>query len=136
MDERAVEKALALDAQWVEALRRSWLAVIEASVWGDVRGARPGAAGRMRKRVLEMGEHLRSLTASRDWIPRPRERLKSALASALSVEETLAALEHDARVLKGADIGRLEPALAHLGQLLGQRLPALKARWAELLDAG
>ncbi len=55
--------------------------LMEEAVWAEIRGARPGIGGRVRKRVLEAGERLRSLTASCDWIPRPRERLKNAPAS-------------------------------------------------------
>jgi hypothetical protein len=135
MDERAVEEALALDAQWVDALRRGWLVLMEEAVWAQIHGARPGVRGRLRKRVLETGERLRSLTASRDWIPRPRERLKNALASAMSVDEALVALEHDTRELQGAEVARLERALAQLRAVLAQRLPDLKARWAKLLES-
>jgi hypothetical protein len=133
MDRRAVEEALALDEQWVDALRRGWLALMEAAVWAEIRGARPGVSGRVRKRALETGERLRSLTASRDWIPRPREQLKNALVSAMSVDEALAALERDTRELQGADVARLERALAQLHAVLAQRLPGLTTRWAELL---
>jgi hypothetical protein len=135
MDARAADEALLLDAQWIDALREAWLALMEAAVWADIRGARPGLAGRARKRALEAGERLRSLTASRDWIPKPRERLKNALASALSAEEALAAAAQEARELQGPDAARLEGALAKLESILGERLPALKARWAALLDA-
>jgi len=133
MDERAVEKALALDVPWVDALRQCWLVLTEEAVWADIRGARPGASGRVRKRALEAGEHLRSLTMSRDWIPRPRERLKNALASAMCVDETLDALGRDTCKLRGADVARPECALGQLRAVLAQRLPDLKACWAELL---
>ena len=135
MDERAVEEALALDAQWIEALRRGWVALVEEAVWGDIRGVRPGVSGRLRKRVLETGERLHSLTAHRDWIPRPRERLKNALASAMGVDEALDALEQDTRDLRGADVAFLMQKLAQLRAVLAQRLPELKARWADLLES-
>ena len=136
MDDRAAEGALALDAGWVDALRRAWLALMDEAVWAEIRGVRPGLTGRVRRRALEVGERLRSLTASRDWIPRPRERLKNALASALNVEEALAATAQDMRELQGPDVARLEQALSHLRSVLDERLPGLKARWAALLDAG
>jgi len=136
MDEHAVEEALALDAQWIEALRRGWVALVEEAVWGDIRGVRPGVSGRLRKRVLETGERLHSLTASLDWIPRPRERLKTALASAMRVEEALDALDQDTLELRGADVACLTQVLAQLRAVLAQRLPELKARWANLLESG
>jgi len=135
MDDHAVDEALVLDALWVDALRRGWLVLMEEAVWAEIRGARPGVSGRVRKRVLDLGERLRSLTARRDWIPRPGERLKNALASAMRVEEVLDALEQDAHELQGADVARLERALSQLRALLAQRLPELKGRWAELLES-
>lgn len=135
MDTWAVEEALALDAQWVDALRRAWLTLMDETVWGEVRGPRPGQSGRVKKRALEAGERLRSLTAGRDWIPRPRERLKNALASALAAEEALTAIEHEAAELQGPDLARFQGSLSHLRSVLDQRLPELKTRWAELLDA-
>ena len=134
MDARAADEALALDAQWVDALRHAWLSLMEEAVWAELRGERPGVTGRVRRRALELGERLRSLTASRDWIPKPRERVKNALASALGVEQALAATAQDARELRGPDVARLERALAKLESVLGERLPALKTRWATLLD--
>ena len=135
MDTAAVEEALALDERWVDTLRRAWLALLEAAVWGEIRGPRPGQSGRVRRRALEVGERLRSLTAGREWIPRPRERLKNALASALAAEEALAAIEQEAKELQGPDLSRFQDSLTHLRSVLDQRLPGLKTRWAELLDA-
>ena len=135
MDSRAVDRALALDAQWIEGLRCAWRAVVEEAVWGDIRGARPGQSGRVKKQALELGERLRSLAASRDWIPRPRERLKNALASALGVEEALGAIEREATGLHGQDVRQLERSLVNLRAVLEQRLPELKTGWAKLLDA-
>ena len=135
MDARAADEALALDAQWVDALRQAWLALMDEAVWAEFRGVRPGLGGRVRRRALEVGERLRSLTSGRAWIPRPRERLKNALASALSVEEALAAVAQDARELQGPELARLERALARVQSVLDERLPALKTQWALLLDA-
>lgn len=135
MDERAVAESLMLDAHWVGELRRGWLALIEVAVWGDVRGLRPGGSARVRRRAVETGERLRSLTASRDWIPRPREQLKNALASALDAEEALAALAQETGNLQGADVARFEHALSELNAVLAQHLPALKTRWADLLES-
>ncbi len=136
MDARAADEALALDAQWVDAVRRAWLALMEEAVCAEIRGVRPGLTGGVRRRALEVGERLRSLTASRDWIPKPRERLKNALASALAVEQVLAATAQDARELQGPDVARPEGALAQLQSVLGEHLPGLKTRWATLLDTG
>jgi hypothetical protein len=136
MDEHEVEAALALDASWVSALRSGWMRLIELATWGDVRSVRLGATGRVRKRVLEAGERLKSLTAPRDWIPHPRERVKSALAAALNLRESLAALALAAReVDSGADAGAFAAALAGLQREIDAGLGALETRWAELLDS-
>lgn len=86
MAERALDEALTLDAERVDALRRGWLTLMAEAAWSNTRGARPGVGGRVGKRALETGERLRGLAAAREWIPRPRERLKNALASAMSVD--------------------------------------------------
>ena len=85
MDQDAVRQALAIDPEWQRAARAAWLALMELAVWGDLRSSQLGATARIRKRALEIGGKFRSLTADRNWIPHPRERLKNALASALHV---------------------------------------------------
>jgi len=63
MAERAVDEALTLDAEWVDALRRGWLTLMAEAAWSNIRGARPGAGGRVGKRALETGERLPDLRA-------------------------------------------------------------------------
>ncbi|MGH8747266.1 MAG: hypothetical protein ACREUK_12350, partial [Burkholderiales bacterium] len=75
----AVDRVLACDARWLAALRRNWLALADLALWGGAQSSKLGALPRLRKRILELGERLASLGASRSWIPQPRERLKSAL---------------------------------------------------------
>jgi hypothetical protein len=135
MDDVAVNEALALDPEWESAARRTWVGLMELVVWGELNSSRLGAVARLRKRALEVGEGLRSLTASRDWIPRSRERLKNALASALNLRESLQALEGAAQSLDGgADRAALRARIADLRRLL-ERLEPLENRWAVLLDA-
>lgn len=135
MDREQVRQAVTLDAAWAAELRRAWVALAELAVFGDVTAARLGAMGKLRKRVLDLGERLRSLSTERDWIPHPREQLKNALASAFGVKESLRELE---RALGDADGGTelaaLRAAAAAIGNLLAGRLPELENRWAELLD--
>jgi hypothetical protein len=90
LEAESVDRALACDARWLQALRHDWLALMELAVWGGLASARLGALPRLRRRMLDLGERLAALGASRDWIPQPRERLKSALATALAVRELLA----------------------------------------------
>lgn len=135
-DAAQVGTALALDAAWVAALQARWREMIDIAVWGEVTVARLGATPRLRKRLLELGERLKSLSASRTWIPHPREQLKSALAAALGVRETLAAVNGALQELApGADATRLQAAHQALCELIARELPARENAWAQLLDA-
>ncbi len=136
LDAAQVEAALMLDLAWVAALQAQWREMIELAVWGDISMTRLGAAPRLRKRLLELGERLKSLSAARTWIPHPREQLKSALAAALGVRETLAAVAALLPELAaGADADRLRVAHQALAALIEQKLPARENDWAHLLDA-
>jgi hypothetical protein len=97
LDPVEVDRALALDAAWAGRLRAMWLDLAAVAVFGDLRAAHVGALPRLRKQVLDAGERLRAVLADRAWIPRPRERLKNALASALALREALDALERRQR---------------------------------------
>lgn len=135
-DAAQVEAALILDPVWVAALQTQWREMIELAVWGDISMTRLGAAPRLRKRLLELGERLKSLSAARTWIPHPREQLKSALAAALGVREALAAVAALLPELAGgADADRLRAAHQALAALIEQKLPAHENDWAHLLDA-
>lgn len=135
-DAAQVNAALTLDPVWVVALQTQWREMIELAVWGDISMTRLGAAPRLRKRLLELGERLKSLSAARTWIPHPREQLKSALAAALGVRETLVAVAALLPELAaGADADRLRVAHQALAALIEQKLPARENDWAHLLDA-
>lgn len=136
LDVAQVDAALALDPAWVAAVHAQWREMIDLAVWGDIAMAQLGAAPRTRKRLLELGERLKSLTASRAWIPHPRERLKSALAAALGAREALDAVDGLlAGLSAGADAARLQAAHQALGELIARELPARENTWAQLLDA-
>lgn len=128
--------ALQFDVAWIAGLQAQWRELIDIAVWGELATARLGAAPRLRKRLLELGERLKSLTADRDWIPHPRERLKSALAAALGVRETLAEVASALTELApGPDAARLAAGLRALQVLLERELPAREQAWAQWLDA-
>lgn len=136
IDAVQADAALQFDAMWMHALQAQWQALMAIAVWDDVAMSRLGSAPRLRKRVLELGERLRSLTATRAWIPHPRERLKSALAAALAVRETLDALDALLPELApGAGADRLRAALEALRATVTGVLPGREAAWARLLDA-
>lgn len=136
MDAEAVRLAVTIDPVLVADLRQRWLILMELAVWGEVKSTRMGATARMRKRLLEVGEKLRSLVADRAWIPHPREQVKNALGSAYSLKDALLQFERAAQdVDGGADYAAFAAAVIALHQCLLERLPALENQWAGLLDS-
>jgi len=135
LDPQEVARSLALDPDWAADLRERWLKVMSLAVFGDLKSPRLGALPRLRKKVLDCGEKLRSLLADRDWIPQPREQLKSALASALALEQSLAELDAGADELEGgADLDAYRAALTDLSQTALEALRQRANEWAALLD--
>ena len=135
-DAAGIDAALVLDPAWIADLRSNWLQPMDAAVWADPAMQRLGDAPRLRKRLLELGERLKSLAADRHWIPHPRERLKSALAAAAGVRETLAAVESLLTGLApGPGAERFRAGLQGLRQAIDRLLPARENAWAQLLDA-
>lgn len=134
LDAADVDRALALDPAWAARLRALWLALAAAAVFGVLRGPHVGALPRVRKQVLDAGERLRALFADRAWIPRPRERLKNALASALALREALDALETAAQEVKGDDAAAFRAALADLRAATLDETARRANQWAALLD--
>lgn len=136
LDADAVDQALVCDADWLAGLRRDWLALADLALWGGAQSSKLGALPRLRKRIMELGEKLASLGASRGWIPQPRERLKSALATAIAARELLAQC---AQALAELNAGAAHDALAAALQGLCDRAQAPlehnAARWAQLLDS-
>jgi len=136
MDKAAVRQAVTLDPAWVAELRVQWTALMEMAVWGEVKSSRMGAATRMRKRLLDVGEKLRSLAADRDWIPDPRAQVKNALGSAFSLKDALLQFERAAQDMDGGnDSARFGAYVVQLHQLVLTRLPELENTWAALLDS-
>ena len=135
-DPAQVEAALAFDPAWSAELRARWQAMITIAVWDALDAGQLGAAPRLRKRLLELGERMKSLVASRDWIPHPRERLKSALAAALALRETLSAIDGALPGLRpGADAARLSAEFQALRTALEEALQKREIAWAQMLDA-
>ncbi len=130
-----VKKAIALDSAWRDEVRGQWLRMMELAVWGDLKGTNPSAGGRLRKRVLEFGEKLRSLFNDRGWIPQPREQLKNLLGSCLSLRDSLTMLEKSAQDIGGGtDHAEFQQLLAGLQQMVAGRLRERENVWAAMLD--
>lgn len=122
-----------------DALRREWLALVDLAVWGGAQSQRMGALPRLRKRVAELGERLAAIDAPRGWIPRPRERLKSALASVLAARDALAQCAQAIDALDPADADAtreaLRAALQRIEARAEPRMAAAAERWARQLEA-
>jgi len=134
LDRDEVDRALRLDPAWALTCRALWLELVSIAVFGDLRSPRVGATPRLRKRVLDAGERLRALLADRAWIPQPRERLKSALASALALKEALDELAAGAGEIEGADRERFAATLARLRAAAIDSITPRAGEWAALLD--
>jgi hypothetical protein len=134
LDAAEVDRSLAFDPVWTAHLKDLWLAVVEVAVFGELRARHVGALPRVRRQVLDAGERLRALAADRAWIPRPRERLKNALASALALREALDALDAAARDLDGRDAALFRAALMDLRAATLDSTAQRTNDWAALLD--
>ncbi len=134
MDPEAVKLALAIDPDWEAEARQVWLAAMELAVWGDLRSSRLGAMPRLRKRLLDAGEKLKSLVADRAWIPHPREQLKNALGSALNLRDSLGELERAAASIDGGcDLEALRADLGTLRRAI-EKIEPRETSWVQLLD--
>jgi len=135
LDSNDVDAALAAIPPALEPLKADWLRLMELAVWGDLASGRLGATGRLRKRLLEVGEGLAGLARPRDWIPHPRERLKSALGASIKLRDQLELLRRAAQAIdRGADQARLQTELALFANQIEETLAPLERRLAELLD--
>ncbi len=135
LDPQQVAQSFRFDPQAAQDLRARWLRLVDLGVWGDLKSPRLGALARMRKRLLETGENLRSLLSDRSWIPQPREQVKSALGACVKLRDGLLDLERAARLVEGgADFARFESELLALRAALLRLLEHHERAWAELLE--
>lgn len=134
-DHERVSAAFAFDPERIATLRRDWLALLDLAVFGDIGSSKIGALDRLRKRLLESGEGLRSLTNDRSWIPHPREQIKSAMGSSVKLRDVLLGLERAAQsVDAGEDFKRFEQLLLGYRQNLLELIERHETLWATLLD--
>jgi len=88
--------------------RAQWLALMDLCLWGELKSSQIGTLSRLRKRVLDLGERLRSYASDRQWIPHPRERIKNCLSSGLQLREAAAKVTESLEQLDGgADLAQL-----------------------------
>ncbi|MHB1607608.1 MAG: hypothetical protein ACYCXX_03020 [Acidiferrobacter thiooxydans] len=126
---------VALPAELVARLRARWQLLIDIAVWGDIKSEQLGLLTRLRKRILELGERLKSLDADRAWIPKRRERIKNLLGSCLSARDTLLQTERAAQgVTGGRDLEALSQVLVDLHRIMTTELQEHENAWAETLQ--
>ena len=101
MDRHEIDVLIEFDPEWAARVREQWLRLMEIAVWGDLKGRIPGSTGKVRRRVLDLGEKWRSVSNDRTWIPQVRERAKNFLGSALSLRDSILSLERAAKDLDG-----------------------------------
>lgn len=135
-DEHSAAASLEFEDESVSSLHGRWLRLMDLAVWGELKTQKIGAVPRLRKRILEIGEALRSLFGHRDWIPKPRDRIKGALGASMSLRESLLNLERAAKPLDGGeDFPEFEQELLAFRRELLELLERHEPIWAELLDA-
>lgn len=136
LDSRRVADSFSFDGEEVAELRRRWLSLLDRAVWDDLSADKLGGLPRLRKRMLELGENLRSVISDKGWIPHPREQIKSATAACLNLRESLLNLERAAKHLsKGEGVREFESDLIEFRRLLLAFVERHEARWCRLLDS-
>ncbi|HKK05995.1 MAG TPA: hypothetical protein VKA50_09120 [Gammaproteobacteria bacterium] len=135
-DPEIVAESFAFDASAVADLRTRWGTLIDLCVWGELKASKIGALPRLRKRVLEVGEHMRSLFSDRAWVPVPRERVKGAMAASLNLRDSLLNLERSAKLIEGgADFTVFEEAMLSFRRDLLAVMERHERQWGDLLEA-
>ena len=129
-DEAEVAAWVQAPVEQVEQWRQQWLAVMDLALWGELKSAHLGALSKLRRRVLECGEKLRSYAADRSWIPHPREQIKNCLSSGLQLRESL---EKVAEILGQLEAGAALVPLRSLWDNLAENLLADLQRREERL---
>ena len=135
LDPEEVQASLAFDPDQIAAFRTRWARLMELAVFGDLKAGEIGALPKLRKRLLEYGEKIRSLFNDRSWIPQPREQVKSVLTASLDVRDKLQATEKEVQGLTGgADLAAFREAFDALRDELVALMEAREARWKDLLN--
>jgi len=135
-DPKLVAESFAFDSDQVADLRTRWRGLLDLAVWGDLKTQKIGAVPRLRKRLLELGENLRSVINDRSWIPQERERIKGAMGAMLNLRDALLQLERAAQVIDGGeDFPRFEQDILELRQRLLVFVEKHEKLWGDLLES-
>ena len=135
LDPAEVRASMAFDADKVADFRARWSRLMELAVWGDLKAGEVGALPKLRKRMLEYGEKIRSLFNDRSWIPQPREQVKSVLTASLDVRDKQQAVEKELEALTGGDdYAAFTEGFAALRDDLVALMQAHEDVWRDLLN--
>ena len=135
LDPQEVRQSMAFDPDKVADFRARWSRLMELAVWGDLKAGEVGALPKLRKRMLEYGEKIRSLFNDRSWIPQPREQVKSVLTASLDVRDKQQAVEKELEaVTGGADCEAFTTGFAALRDDLVTLMQAHEDVWRDLLN--
>lgn len=135
-DEKRVAESFDFDADQIMDLRTRWRDLVDLAVWGDLKTQKIGAVPRLRKRLLELGENLRSVVNDRSWIPQERERIKGAMGAMLNLRDALLQLERAAQVVDGgSDFTRFEANILEFRQHLLVFVEKHEKLWGDLLES-
>ena len=135
-DEKLVTESFAFDPDRITDLRTRWRALIDLAVWGDLKTQKIGAVPRLRKRLLELGENLRSVINDRRWIPQERERIKGAMGAMLNLRDALLQFERSAQLIDGGeDFTQFEKDILEFRQRLLVFVEKHEQMWGDLLES-
>jgi hypothetical protein len=135
-DTEQLERSFAFDSETVRNLRAAWSELMVAVVWDDLKSGSIGALPRLRKRVLDVGENLRSLLSDRRWIPHERERVKGAMAASLNLRDSLLQTDRAAKLVSGGeDFKRFEERYLDFRRRLLAFIETHEQRWGDLLES-
>jgi hypothetical protein len=135
-DPEKLEHSFAFDPEVVADLRERWSHLITDAVWGDLKTGTIGAVPRLRKRLLELGENLRSTLSDRSWIPHERERVKGAMAASLNLRDSLQQTDRAAKLLNGgADFEKFEADYLTFRKALLAFIERHEQLWGDLLES-
>lgn len=135
-DPERLERSFAFDPATVADLRTAWSELIVAAVWDDLKSSSIGALPRLRKRMLEVGENLRSLLSDRRWIPHERERVKGAMAASLNLRDSLLQADRAAKLVSGGeDFKRFEERYLSFRRRLLTLIETHEQHWGDLLES-
>ncbi len=125
-DEREVKSWVQPTPEQLCHWRMHWNSLMDMALWEDLKSTQLGAMGKFRKRVLDLGEKIRSYTADRGWIPHPREQIKNCLSSGLQLRESLDKVQESIALLDGG--GALVPLRSLWDTLAGELQADLRQR--------